>query len=186
MHPFFFGVQYHPEFVSHPLRPSPPFLAFVLAASGQLDKPGALPLPALRRARYRVAGGGFSASAASVVSTPTAGGSKAAAGSGSGSAQRSVAPNSPLREAALGPGGAANHAQFALPRRDGSGGAAPSTVAGAVMGPIDSSPARPIALMPSAMAPRTLVHPGVAVMAPSVSSGAGAASASPAAAPTTA
>lgn len=25
-HPFFVGVQYHPEFLSRPLRPSPPFL----------------------------------------------------------------------------------------------------------------------------------------------------------------
>ena len=34
-HPFFLGCQYHPEFQSHPHRPSPPFLGFVLAASGQ-------------------------------------------------------------------------------------------------------------------------------------------------------
>ncbi|EGD73065.1 CTP synthase 1 [Salpingoeca rosetta] len=36
-HPFFVAVQYHPEFLSRPLRPSPPFLGFVLAASGILD-----------------------------------------------------------------------------------------------------------------------------------------------------
>jgi len=35
-HPFFVGVQYHPEFLSHPLQPSPPFYGLVLAASGQL------------------------------------------------------------------------------------------------------------------------------------------------------
>jgi len=34
-HPFFFSCQYHPEFQSHPHRPSPPFHGFVLAASGQ-------------------------------------------------------------------------------------------------------------------------------------------------------
>eukprot|EP00617_Octactis_speculum_P028084 CAMPEP_0185753270 /NCGR_PEP_ID=MMETSP1174-20130828/11988_1 /TAXON_ID=35687 /ORGANISM="Dictyocha speculum, Strain CCMP1381" /LENGTH=551 /DNA_ID=CAMNT_0028431029 /DNA_START=192 /DNA_END=1847 /DNA_ORIENTATION=+ len=37
VHPFYFGTQYHPEFKSRPLNPSPPFLGVVLAASGQLD-----------------------------------------------------------------------------------------------------------------------------------------------------
>jgi CTP synthase len=32
VHPFFFGVQFHPEFKSRPNRPSPPFFAFVAAA----------------------------------------------------------------------------------------------------------------------------------------------------------
>nr|CAD2149833.1 unnamed protein product [Meloidogyne enterolobii] len=36
-HPFFIGVQYHPEFLSSPHKPSPPFLGFLLAASKQLD-----------------------------------------------------------------------------------------------------------------------------------------------------
>lgn len=36
-HPFYLGVQYHPEFKSRPLAPSPPFLGLLLAASGQLD-----------------------------------------------------------------------------------------------------------------------------------------------------
>ena len=35
-HPFYLGVQYHPEFKSRPLAPSPPFLGLLLAASGQL------------------------------------------------------------------------------------------------------------------------------------------------------
>ncbi|MBT5280841.1 MAG: CTP synthase (glutamine hydrolyzing) [Euryarchaeota archaeon] len=34
-HPFFVGVQYHPEFKSRPGRPSPPFLGLLLASSGQ-------------------------------------------------------------------------------------------------------------------------------------------------------
>jgi len=42
-HPFFFAVQYHPEFNSHPYRPSPPFLGLMFAAVGQLDEH--LPLP---------------------------------------------------------------------------------------------------------------------------------------------
>jgi CTP synthase len=36
-HPYFVGVQYHPEFLSSPFTPSPPFYGLVLAASGQLD-----------------------------------------------------------------------------------------------------------------------------------------------------
>jgi hypothetical protein len=41
-HPFYFACQYHPEFQSHPHRPSPPFHGLLLAASGQLE--GKLPL----------------------------------------------------------------------------------------------------------------------------------------------
>ncbi|OZJ06418.1 CTP synthase [Bifiguratus adelaidae] len=37
-HPFYMGVQYHPELLTRPLRPSPPFLGLILAASGQFDK----------------------------------------------------------------------------------------------------------------------------------------------------
>jgi CTP synthase len=33
-HPFFVGVQFHPEFKSRPLRPHPLFLAFIKAAMG--------------------------------------------------------------------------------------------------------------------------------------------------------
>ena len=36
-HPFYVATQYHPEYKSRPLRPSPPFLGLVLAASRQLD-----------------------------------------------------------------------------------------------------------------------------------------------------
>ncbi|KAF8820503.1 CTP synthase [Cardiosporidium cionae] len=37
-HPYFVCVQYHPEFLSRPLRPSPVFLGLVLAAIGKLEK----------------------------------------------------------------------------------------------------------------------------------------------------
>lgn len=37
VHPFYLGCQYHPEFKSRPLKPSPPFHGLLLAASGQLD-----------------------------------------------------------------------------------------------------------------------------------------------------
>ena len=33
-HPYFVGVQYHPEFKSRPGKPSPPFLGLLMAASG--------------------------------------------------------------------------------------------------------------------------------------------------------
>ena len=34
-HPFYVGVQYHPEFKSRPHRPSPPFLGLLQAASNK-------------------------------------------------------------------------------------------------------------------------------------------------------
>lgn len=33
-HPYYVGVQYHPEYLTRPLEPSPPFLGLVAAASG--------------------------------------------------------------------------------------------------------------------------------------------------------
>lgn len=37
-HPYFICTQYHPEFTSRPLRPSPVFLGLVLAAAGKLQQ----------------------------------------------------------------------------------------------------------------------------------------------------
>ena len=37
-HPYFVGLQAHPELVSRPLNPSPPFLGLVAAAAGCLDQ----------------------------------------------------------------------------------------------------------------------------------------------------
>jgi len=37
VHPFYIGCQYHPEFLSRPLRPAPLFLGLLLASTGQLD-----------------------------------------------------------------------------------------------------------------------------------------------------
>jgi len=38
-HPFFLGTQFHPEFLTRPGRPSPPFVGFVMACSGMpLDR----------------------------------------------------------------------------------------------------------------------------------------------------
>lgn len=37
-HPFFVGVQYHPEYLSRVLKPSPPYLGFVAASAGILDE----------------------------------------------------------------------------------------------------------------------------------------------------
>lgn len=36
-HPYYVGVQYHPEFKSRPLKPSPVFHGLVAAAAGGLD-----------------------------------------------------------------------------------------------------------------------------------------------------
>ncbi|XP_058602282.1 CTP synthase 1b isoform X4 [Onychostoma macrolepis] len=36
-HPYFVGVQYHPEFTSRPIKPSPPYFGLLLAASGKLQ-----------------------------------------------------------------------------------------------------------------------------------------------------
>ena len=37
-HPYFLGTQFHPEFQSRPLEPSPPFLGLILAACGVLEE----------------------------------------------------------------------------------------------------------------------------------------------------
>ncbi|KAG8450390.1 hypothetical protein GDO86_002879 [Hymenochirus boettgeri] len=36
-HPYFVGVQFHPEFSSRPMKPSPPYLGLMMAASGKLS-----------------------------------------------------------------------------------------------------------------------------------------------------
>ncbi|KAJ6646524.1 CTP synthase [Pseudolycoriella hygida] len=37
-HPFYVAVQFHPEYLSRPLKPSPPFLGLILASVNKLDK----------------------------------------------------------------------------------------------------------------------------------------------------
>ncbi|KAH9504715.1 CTP synthase 1 [Bulinus truncatus] len=36
-HPYYVGVQYHPEYISRPLKPSAPYLGLLLAASNKLE-----------------------------------------------------------------------------------------------------------------------------------------------------
>ena len=36
-HQFYVAVQYHPEYISRPMRPSPPYLGLILAATGKLQ-----------------------------------------------------------------------------------------------------------------------------------------------------
>lgn len=36
-HPYYVATQFHPEYLSRPLKPSPPFLGLILAAVGKLD-----------------------------------------------------------------------------------------------------------------------------------------------------
>jgi CTP synthase len=38
IHPFYLGIQFHPEFKSHPLRPHPLFVEFIKAAAKQKNK----------------------------------------------------------------------------------------------------------------------------------------------------
>ncbi|XP_037033867.1 CTP synthase-like isoform X2 [Bradysia coprophila] len=37
-HPFYVAVQFHPEYLSRPLKPSPPFLGLILASVNKLDR----------------------------------------------------------------------------------------------------------------------------------------------------
>ena len=36
-HPYFVGVQYHPEYLTRPMQPSPPYLGLVMAACNKLE-----------------------------------------------------------------------------------------------------------------------------------------------------
>lgn len=36
-HPYYVGVQYHPEYLSRPLCPSPPYLGLILASCDKLQ-----------------------------------------------------------------------------------------------------------------------------------------------------
>lgn len=35
-HPYYVATQFHPEYLSRPLKPSPPFLGLILASVGKL------------------------------------------------------------------------------------------------------------------------------------------------------
>lgn len=37
-HPYYVATQFHPEYLSRPLKPSPPFFGLVLAACKKLDQ----------------------------------------------------------------------------------------------------------------------------------------------------
>ncbi|XP_055351414.1 CTP synthase 2-like [Paramacrobiotus metropolitanus] len=52
-HPYFVGVQFHPEYLSRPHKPSPPYVGLLLAASGQLKTH----LPDLEKAQRKVVNG---------------------------------------------------------------------------------------------------------------------------------
>jgi CTP synthase len=36
-HPYYVATQFHPEYLSRPLKPSPPFMGFILASVGKLQ-----------------------------------------------------------------------------------------------------------------------------------------------------
>lgn len=50
-HPYFVGVQYHPEYLTRPLKPSPPYLGLLLACTNQLTR--YLSLPVEQRKKWR-------------------------------------------------------------------------------------------------------------------------------------
>lgn len=37
-HPYYVGVQYHPEYLSRPMMPSAPYLGLILASCGKLSR----------------------------------------------------------------------------------------------------------------------------------------------------
>ena len=37
VHPYYVAVQYHPEYISRPMKPSEPYLGLILAATGKLN-----------------------------------------------------------------------------------------------------------------------------------------------------
>jgi hypothetical protein len=145
-HPFFFAVQYHPEFQSHPHRPSPPFLGLIYAAAGQLEENLPLPIAADRRAKGLALGGAAAGSvtrgltapgspvrSASGPTSPALGGAAVASGSPAGLRSRSVSSSSAVSA------GAAGAAAFGQQLTgDGMGSSA-------VVAPIEASPMRPVA-----------------------------------------
>ena len=70
VHPFYFAVQYHPEFKSHPHSPSPPFLGLICAAIGRLadvpDHQAAALTPPISPPRRKGRGGGAGSSPAAL------------------------------------------------------------------------------------------------------------------------
>ena len=36
-HPYFVAVQYHPEYISRPMKPAPPYFGLLLASCGKLQ-----------------------------------------------------------------------------------------------------------------------------------------------------
>ena len=36
-HPYYVGVQYHPEYLTRPMTPSPPYLGLILASCNKLE-----------------------------------------------------------------------------------------------------------------------------------------------------
>lgn len=37
-HPYFVAVQYHPEYISRPMKPSPPYLGLILQSINRLNQ----------------------------------------------------------------------------------------------------------------------------------------------------
>jgi len=69
-HPFFVGVQFHPEYLSRVLQPSPPYLGFVAASAGLLDQATAAVAAAAASKAASTANGDSTSSGSPVHLTP--------------------------------------------------------------------------------------------------------------------
>ena len=150
VHPFFFAVQYHPEFQSQPHRPSPPFLGLIYAASGELERNLPLPVSASRRDKGL-------ASADAGLDVP-------AAGAAAGSPPRSL-NSSLLTAGAMTPPGEIRAVSAAAAAAAGRGSAAVAhnseVTSSSIVAPIERSPLKPprTAADADALGVRTAHHP---------------------------
>jgi hypothetical protein len=130
VHPFFFAVQYHPEFQSQPHRPSPPFLGLIYAAAGELERNLPLAVGALRRDR-------------GLASADALDGAPAAAAAAAGSPPRSLNASALTAGTATPPGEARGaRAQPAAGRGSNAVAQNAEVAQSSIVAPIERSPVK--------------------------------------------
>jgi hypothetical protein len=165
-HPFFLGLQAHPEFKSRPLKPSPPFHGLILASAGKFTRRDV--------ARRHVAPPTFAASSlvtstlagAIPLSSPVSGGHSPTNRRGSDAASFSAASAPPTPA----PPGVAGRAFLSTPHSDGTLFPVSVTV---TMAPIDTAAAEQKSTTPSISssgASSSVKTPVAGVTSPSTSS----------------
>jgi len=140
-HPFFFASQYHPEFQSHPHRPSPPFFGFVLAASGQSSRIPMAHAPVVKRKPRGLSTGSYSGTSSTpprVADSSSSNNSSTSSSSSSSSA--SSTSSSSTNNISLGSG------KPPLPSSTSSVSSTSHTVSSISSGPASPSPGRPMRL----------------------------------------